>query len=311
MVKNVSDILEAIKIVYGDFDPAFADNIDHDQSVFIPYFPGIRAKLDINEHLQGKNIFQIDFWFQNFDNLSVELQIDDKTWDTHRPLYMNKIRQKGSSLKFEKNEGLFKDYFFSISQEIFSEDDESKGCKNYPNEIFKTYNECDEAFVQSATNQRIQTYCPDVSDKGMFPATFIPIFATHNLSLVTRLQVIANCSHKSGLYEQMSGAKASSCPLPCTTTTTNTILANSVSGIGTGFTLYFDKSIMVTNVTVDKFQPMVSLNFLGSNLGLWPGLGIFQLFEWFFDNILSRININGFFRQMIAKMTERILNKRN
>ena len=36
MVKNVSDILEGIKIVYGDFDPSFADNIDHDQSVFIP-----------------------------------------------------------------------------------------------------------------------------------------------------------------------------------------------------------------------------------------------------------------------------------
>ena len=29
----------------------------------------------------------------------------------------------------------------------------------------------------------------------------------------------------------------------------------------------------------DSFNLMESLNFLGSNLGLWPGLGLFQLFE--------------------------------
>ena len=119
MVKNVSDILEGIKIVYGDFDPAFADNIDHDQSVFIPYFPGIRAKLDINEHLQGKNIFRIDFWFKNFDNLSVELQIDDKTWDTHRPLYMNKIRQKGSSINSRRMKGCSKITFLVLVRKYF------------------------------------------------------------------------------------------------------------------------------------------------------------------------------------------------
>ena len=68
---------------------------------------------------------------------------------------------------------------------------------------------------------------------------------------------------------------------------------------------------MVTNVTVDKFQPMVSLNFLGSNLGLLPGLGIFQLFEWCFDNILTRIRISDIVRQIKAKMRERIFKAGN
>ena len=39
------------------------------------------------------------------------------------------------------------------------------------------------------------------------------------------------------------------------------------------------ESVKIKKITVDKFKFMESLNFLGSNLGLWPGLGIFQLVE--------------------------------
>ena len=41
----------------------------------------------------------------------------------------------------------------------------------------------------------------------------------------------------------------------------------------------FDGDIQTTRVTVDKFEFLESLNYLGSNLGLWPGLGLFQLIE--------------------------------
>ena len=41
----------------------------------------------------------------------------------------------------------------------------------------------------------------------------------------------------------------------------------------------YDGDIQTTRVTVDKFEFLESLNFLGSNLGLWPGLGLYQLFE--------------------------------
>ena len=40
-----------------------------------------------------------------------------------------------------------------------------------------------------------------------------------------------------------------------------------------------DGDIQTTRVTVDKFEFLESLNYLGSNLGLWPGLGLFQLIE--------------------------------
>ena len=43
--------------------------------------------------------------------------------------------------------------------------------------------------------------------------------------------------------------------------------------------LGFSQSMEIKEITVDKFSFMTSLNFLGSNLGLWPGLGLYQLFE--------------------------------
>ena len=41
----------------------------------------------------------------------------------------------------------------------------------------------------------------------------------------------------------------------------------------------FDNTIPVKTVTVDTFNFMESLNFLGSYLGLWPGMGLFQMLE--------------------------------
>ena len=46
------------------------------------------------------------------------------------------------------------------------------------------------------------------------------------------------------------------------------------------FSFMFNEEVRVKKTSVDKFSFMDSLNFFGSNLGLWPGLGLFQLMEW-------------------------------
>ena len=46
------------------------------------------------------------------------------------------------------------------------------------------------------------------------------------------------------------------------------------------FTLMFNEEVKVKKTSVDKFNFMDSLNFFGSNLGLWPGLGLYQIIEW-------------------------------
>ena len=40
--------------------------------------------------------------------------------------------------------------------------------------------------------------------------------------------------------------------------------------------LGFSQTVKVKRTVVDRF----SFNLLGSNLGLWPGMGIFQVLEW-------------------------------
>ena len=45
--------------------------------------------------------------------------------------------------------------------------------------------------------------------------------------------------------------------------------------------LAFSKTVEVRKTTMDIFSIQESLNFLGSNLGLWPGLGLFQILELF------------------------------
>ena len=49
---------------------------------------------------------------------------------------------------------------------------------------------------------------------------------------------------------------------------------------GLMFSLMFNEEVKVKKTSVDKFSFMDSLNFFGSNLGLWPGLGLYQIIEW-------------------------------
>ena len=49
---------------------------------------------------------------------------------------------------------------------------------------------------------------------------------------------------------------------------------------GLVFRFMFNEEVKVKKTSVDRFSFMDSLNFFGSNLGLWPGLGLFQILEW-------------------------------
>ena len=44
--------------------------------------------------------------------------------------------------------------------------------------------------------------------------------------------------------------------------------------------LNFDPDVRVKVTSVDQFSFMGALNYFGSNLGLWPGLGLYQILEW-------------------------------
>ena len=75
----------------------------------------------------------------------MELEIVDKELANYRRVPAN----KGTKIKIPKLDGgKHKVFAVDFTQEQKDEEDESINCKNYPNENFKTFCECDLAFVR-------------------------------------------------------------------------------------------------------------------------------------------------------------------
>ena len=64
------------------------------------------------------------------------------------------------------------------------------------------------------------------------------------------------------------------------------------------FSLAFNEEVRVKKTSVDKFSFMDSLNFVGSNLGLYPGLGLYQILEWMVGIFL----VSKFFEKISSMM---------
>ena len=72
------------------------------------------------------------------------------------------------------------------------------------------------------------------------------------------------------------------CLRPCVLTTTKLLQTNKFGSANFKDKMvkfFFDEEIQTEVVSVDKFDFLVALNYLGSNLGLFPGMGLFQIME--------------------------------
>ena len=75
------------------------------------------------------------------------------------------------------------------------------------------------------------------------------------------------------------GVTVSDCLLPCVRTVATVEEGTVTKWDGLLFSLTFNHEVKVKKTSVDKFSFMDSLNFFGSNLGLWPGMGLYQIIE--------------------------------
>ena len=82
------------------------------------------------------------------------------------------------------------------------------------------------------------------------------------------------------LDDLFTGSTMSDCLLPCLRTVATVEEGTVTKWKGLTFSLMFNDEVKVKRTSVDKFSFMDSLNFFGSNLGLWPGLGLYQILEW-------------------------------
>ena len=68
------------------------------------------------------------------------------------------------------------------------------------------------------------------------------------------------------------------------------------------FSLAFNEKVMVKVTSVDRFSFMGALNYFGSNLGLWPGLGLYQILEWVTGLLLVGQALRRIRRRVIGKL---------
>ena len=88
------------------------------------------------------------------------------------------------------------------------------------------------------------------------------------------------------------GSKPSPCPLPCTTTYTDTrLLSNIPAKLGnTSFIdLHFSNTMKVTTTDFLPFYLTTLLADLGGSMGLWLGLGVLQVIQLLLSYMVTAV----------------------
>ena len=225
-----------------------------------------------NKSLNEKRLIQIRFNFKQTDNLDTTalVRIVDRNTLLDRASYS----YSGVSIKTDLRESKKLRYVVTLKQNIYVEEDESKGCKNYPFNGFANYGSCDEDFVSRSLRE-------------VGPPHFVPFWATKNWSLVTNLTVLSHeeVYNMSVLWNKnyeciFDGTSVSDCPVPCTTTIAiaKEEDVTTMEG-GSAIDITFFDTILVTTTSFPTFSFSDALAKLGGAMGLWLGIGIMQVFE--------------------------------
>ena len=163
---------------------------------------------NLNNVLKEKWPTNIYIYFKHHP-ISIEIIPQDRNLFADRPVLNNRLYSRGSPIEFKNDtkQGAYDKYVLDLSQDVYLEEDTSKQCMKYPNATYKNYNECDTAFIRRTLDK-------------YFGPDFVPVWATGDLSNVTTSHFI-DWNYDYGLL--FDGSKMSDCPLPCTTTTVNTV----------------------------------------------------------------------------------------
>ena len=129
-------------------------------------------------------------------------------------------------------------YIMRIKKNIFVEEDPSKNCRNYPNSDFASYKECDYEYMR----EKVKEDFPGLS--------LTPPWLTEDLDNVTIAPVPTPRGASALELQRLSqGMDTSNCPLPCTTFSTETKLANKIND-GLGFALELKQTVEVSWVDI-------------------------------------------------------------
>ena len=171
---NLTSIISSLAIITrtGDYVEIPASSLGFSNNLN-PIYPFCYT-LDLNSYfnIKKQTPLGIYFYFKIINNVEVSLYIEDKHMQLKkRTLKSNMLSYVGPQIKIDdlKNPALIK-VMISMQQFIDSEDDTSKRCINYPNERFKSYQDCDEEYVYNFIKEKYK---------------MVPFWTTNNMSEVT------------------------------------------------------------------------------------------------------------------------------
>ena len=189
-IKVFSAVTQRISIIYG---------IDLELS-FVPQYPNC-ITIDLHEHFSERDVpRQVFIRLKKVKNMGIDIFLLDKSFASKRSIKSQLLAYTGPILTNPElgSKSKTERFILKITQTKDSEEDESKGCVDYPNQRFKTFSECDGRFVH----------------EQMIGEGIMPFWATDNLEEVTRYSLFS--FNKTGNYENLiDGTLESNCPPSC------------------------------------------------------------------------------------------------
>ena len=164
------------------------------------------------------------------NNVTLELRVREKTLAARREIMEHQFHHSGPYMILDR----WSVYMMRIKKNVFVEEDPSKNCRNYPNPDFASYKDCDYKYMREKVDED-------------FPGlNLMPPWLTEDLDNVTSKPVqISSEESPLELNRVFYGVETSDCPLPCTTFSTDTKLANKAND-GLGFALEFQQTVEVS-----------------------------------------------------------------
>ena len=166
----------------------------------VPQFPNCKT-IDISDHFSEQDVpRQIFLRFKKVENLGIEIYLLDKNFASRRSLKSQLLAYNGPTIsnpdlgRITKTDRII----LKITQTKDAEEDDSKGCRVYPNKRFESFGDCDGHFVHE--NMKLE---------GL-----MPFWATVNLKEVTSCRFY-NFNESGDYVNLLDGTLESDCPTPC------------------------------------------------------------------------------------------------